>query len=185
MAWYSTLNCWRNCKDNPILWKSSLEEKGLGVNMGKTKVLISGTWLDMLQRSGKVHCAMSLSGVAIYFMFYDGCSSWVLNCRSFPITPDKDFADLTSGGSYIMQENLGPNLIWSALPATQWPGYGPLDVWCHHQGLTRSSGDAAGRSGRGTPHRWTQMARPCQTRWWLAREMPETRLTPILGNNEI
>ena len=77
MTWSSTLDCWRNCKDKPILWKSSLEEKGLGVNMDKTKVLISGTWLDMLQRSDKDHCAMSFSGVAIYFMFCDGCSNWV------------------------------------------------------------------------------------------------------------
>ena len=32
------------------------------------------------------------------------------------------------------KRNLGPNLIWLALPAMQWPSYDLLDVWCYHQG---------------------------------------------------
>ena len=36
-----------------IIWKTSIEGKGLWVNMGKTKVLISGPGLDVLQKSGR------------------------------------------------------------------------------------------------------------------------------------
>ena len=34
-------------------WKEVMEEKGLRVNAGKTKIMICGTGLDLLQSSGK------------------------------------------------------------------------------------------------------------------------------------
>ena len=70
---------WRTCviikqmKSNPIitesleelqekliLWKTSIEGKGLWVNMGKTKVQISWPERSVLQKSGKKPCAMCL-----------------------------------------------------------------------------------------------------------------------------
>ena len=43
-----------------ILWKTNMEWKGLQVNKCKTKVLISGLGLDVLQKSGKDPCGMWL-----------------------------------------------------------------------------------------------------------------------------
>ena len=34
-------------------WKSEVEKKGLGVNMGKTKSMVSRINLDLLKKSGK------------------------------------------------------------------------------------------------------------------------------------
>ena len=49
-----------------ILWKSSMEGKGLHVNMGKTKALISGLQLDMLKKIRKRPLC-----------FCGGCFRWV------------------------------------------------------------------------------------------------------------
>ena len=35
------------------MWKKAMEKKGLRVNAGKTKVMICGTGLDLLQSSGE------------------------------------------------------------------------------------------------------------------------------------
>ena len=51
-----------------------MEGKGLRINMGKTKVLISG--LDVFQKSGKDACGMCLKGVGTNSIFCGGCSSW-------------------------------------------------------------------------------------------------------------
>ena len=34
-------------------WKSEMEKKGLQVNMGKTKIIVSGINLDLLKKSEK------------------------------------------------------------------------------------------------------------------------------------
>ena len=60
-----------------ILWKTNMEGKGLRVNMGKTKVLISGPRLDVLQKSGKDICGVCLKGVRANSIFCGGCSSWI------------------------------------------------------------------------------------------------------------
>ena len=36
----------------------SMEEKGLRINAGKTKIMICGTGLDLLQSSGQFPCAV-------------------------------------------------------------------------------------------------------------------------------
>ena len=46
-----------------------MEEKGLRVNAGKTKIMICGTGLDLLQSSGEFPCAVCRTGV--------GSNSWV------------------------------------------------------------------------------------------------------------
>ena len=65
------------------------------------------------------------------------------------------------------KQNLGPNLILFASPATQWPSYDSLDAQCHHQGPSQLAGpvgeDAAWRSGKGTSPPPTQMARTRRT----------------------
>ena len=38
-----------------LIWKEAMEKKGLWVNAGKTKVMICGTGLDLLQSSGNTH----------------------------------------------------------------------------------------------------------------------------------
>ena len=45
------------------VWKTGLESKGLKVNMGKTKVMISGRDLHILHTSGKYPCAVWRKGV--------------------------------------------------------------------------------------------------------------------------
>ena len=57
-----------------ILWKTNMEGKGLRVNMGKTKFLISGPGIDVLQKFGKDACGVCLKGVGTSSIFY-GCSS--------------------------------------------------------------------------------------------------------------
>ena len=37
-------------------WKAEMERKGLRVNMGKTKIMVSGPNLDLLKKSGKDRC---------------------------------------------------------------------------------------------------------------------------------
>ena len=41
------------CVRRLLTWKGAMEEKGLRINAGKTKIMICGTGLDLLQSSGK------------------------------------------------------------------------------------------------------------------------------------
>ena len=43
--------------------KEAMEKKGLRVNAGKTKIMICGTRLDLLQSSGEFPCAVCCTGV--------------------------------------------------------------------------------------------------------------------------
>ena len=47
------------CVRRLLTWKEAMEEKGLRVNAGKTKIMICGTGLDLLQSSGKPMCCLS------------------------------------------------------------------------------------------------------------------------------
>ena len=44
-------------------WKAEMERKGLRVNMGKTKIMVSGPNLDLLKKSGKDPCGVCQTGV--------------------------------------------------------------------------------------------------------------------------
>ena len=46
------------CVRRLLIKKEAMEKKGLGVNAGKTKVMICGTCLDLLQSSGEYPCAV-------------------------------------------------------------------------------------------------------------------------------
>ena len=50
------------CVGRLLTWKEAMEEKGLRVNAGKTKIMICGTGLDLLQSSGEFPCAIGLGG---------------------------------------------------------------------------------------------------------------------------
>ena len=43
------------CVGRLLIWKEAMEEKGLRVNTGKTKIMICGTGLDLLQSSASSH----------------------------------------------------------------------------------------------------------------------------------
>ena len=51
------------CVRRLLIWKEAMEKKGLRVNAGKTKVMICGTGLDLLQSSGEYPCAVCRTGV--------------------------------------------------------------------------------------------------------------------------
>ena len=53
-----------------------MEEKGLTVNAGKTKIMICGTGLDLLQSSGEFPCAVCRTGVGSNSIFCKGCKHW-------------------------------------------------------------------------------------------------------------
>ena len=60
-----------------MTWKEAMEKKGLRVNAGKTKLMICGTGLDLLQSSGEFSCAVCRTGVGSNSIFCNGCKHWV------------------------------------------------------------------------------------------------------------
>ena len=65
------------CVRRLLTWKEAMEKKGLRVNAGKTKIMICGTGLDLLQSSGKFACAVCRTGVGGNSIFCNGCKHWV------------------------------------------------------------------------------------------------------------
>ena len=58
-------------------WKKHLEAKGLRVNMGKTKIMISGKNLHSLRDSGKHPCGVCQKGVGSNSILCCGCQLWI------------------------------------------------------------------------------------------------------------
>ena len=54
-----------------------MEKKGLRVNAEKTKVMICGTCLDLLQSSGEYPCTVCRTGVGSNSIYCNGCKLWV------------------------------------------------------------------------------------------------------------
>ena len=65
------------CVRRLLTWKEAMEEKGLRVNAGKTKIMICGTGLYLLQSSGEFPCAVYRTGVGSNSIFCKGCKHWV------------------------------------------------------------------------------------------------------------
>ena len=65
------------CVRRLLTWKEAIEEKGLGVNAGKTKIMICGMGLDLLQSSDEFPCAVCHTGVGSNSIFCKGCKHWV------------------------------------------------------------------------------------------------------------
>ena len=76
-----------------MIWKKAMEKKGLRINAGKTKVMICGTGLDLLQCSGEYPCAVSRIGVGNNSIYCNGCKLWVhKKCSGLKrLTPNPDY----------------------------------------------------------------------------------------------
>ena len=81
------------CVRRLLTWKEVMEKKGLRVNAGKTKIMICGTGLDLLQCSGEFPCAICHSGVGNNNIFCNGCKHWVhKKCSGLKrLTKDPDY----------------------------------------------------------------------------------------------
>ena len=58
-------------------WRSELEKKGLRVNIGKTKLMVSGLNLDLLKKSGKYICSVCQADVGRNAIQCGSCKQWV------------------------------------------------------------------------------------------------------------
>ena len=58
-------------------WKTEIEAKGLRVNMGKTKIMVSRVKLQTLKDSGEYPCSVCRKGVGSNSIYCVGCSHWV------------------------------------------------------------------------------------------------------------
>ena len=65
------------CVRRLLTWKEAMEKKGLRVNAGKTKIMICGTGLDLLQSSDEFPCSVCRTGVGNNSIFCNGCKHWV------------------------------------------------------------------------------------------------------------
>ena len=65
------------CVRRLLIWKEAMEKKGLRVNAGKTKVVICGTGLDLLQSSGEYPYAVCRTGVGNNSIYCNSCKLWV------------------------------------------------------------------------------------------------------------
>ena len=98
-------------------WKTEMEAKGLRVNMGKTKIMVSGVNLQTLKDSGKYPCSVGRKGVGSNSIYCAGCShrvhkkcSGVIGSRSawgksrelLPILTSHSLSYITRGQIYSM-----------------------------------------------------------------------------------
>ena len=58
-------------------WKSGMEQKGLWVNSGKTKVMISKHKRNPQNKTGKFPCSVCLKGVGRNYILCPACKWWV------------------------------------------------------------------------------------------------------------
>ena len=81
------------CVRRLLIWKEAMEKKGLRVNAGKTKVMICGTGLDLLQSSGEYPCAVCRTGLGNNSIYCNGCKLWVhKKCSGLQrLTPNPDY----------------------------------------------------------------------------------------------
>ena len=81
------------CVGRLLRWKEEMEKKGLRVNAGKTKIMICGTGLDLLQSSGEFPCAVCRTGVDSNSIFCSDCKHWVhKKCSGFKrLKKDPDY----------------------------------------------------------------------------------------------
>ena len=81
------------CVRRLLIRKEAMEKKGLRVNAGKTKVMICGTALDLLQSSGKYPCTVCRTGVGNNSIYCNGCQLWVdKKCSGLQrLTPNPDY----------------------------------------------------------------------------------------------
>ena len=66
-----------NLRENVLRWKECMEAKGLKVNIGKTKVMVSGKNCGDIERTGKWPCAVCGKGVGSNSIQCTSCNGWV------------------------------------------------------------------------------------------------------------
>ena len=59
------------------IWTEGMEQTGIRVNAKNTKVMICGSGLDTLRKSGKYPRGVCLSGVGASSIYCEGCNKWV------------------------------------------------------------------------------------------------------------
>ena len=64
-------------KGKVLRWKECMEAKGLKMNIGKTKVMVSGKNCGDVERLGKWPCTVCGKGVGSNSIRCAGCSGWV------------------------------------------------------------------------------------------------------------
>ena len=79
------------CARRLLTWIGAMEEKGLRVNAGKTKIMICGTGLYLLQSSGEFPCAVCHTGVGSNSILCKGCKHWVKCSGLKRLTEDPDY----------------------------------------------------------------------------------------------
>ena len=81
------------CVRRLLNWKEAMEKKRLTVNAGKTKIMICGTGLELLQSLGEFPCAVCHTGVGSNSIFCNGCTHWVhKKCSGLKcLTKDPDY----------------------------------------------------------------------------------------------
>ena len=57
-------------------WKAEMERKVLGMNMGKTKIMVSGLNLNLLKNLERI-CGVCQTGIGRNAVFCGGCLSWI------------------------------------------------------------------------------------------------------------
>ena len=75
-------------------WKSEIKNMGLQVNMGNTKVMVSGLDLDLLKKFGKYPCSVCQRGVGSNAISCGDCLCWIhkkSNGIKGPLRPNHDF----------------------------------------------------------------------------------------------
>ena len=65
------------CIRRLLIWKEAMEKKGLRVNAGKTKAMICGTGLDLLQSSGEYPCTVCHTRVGNNSIHCNSYKIWV------------------------------------------------------------------------------------------------------------
>ena len=113
-----------------------MEEKGLRVHAGKTKIMICGIGLDLLQSSGEFPCAFCCTGVGSNSIFCNGCKHWVhkkcsrLKC----LTKDPDYKCIPCQGTARLldgrpQREVVASFSYLRDMLSAAGGFQPQDVW--------------------------------------------------------
>jgi hypothetical protein len=69
--------CMEELKDKMLRWKATMEAKGLKVNIGKTKVMMSCDGPGEVSESGRWPCGVCRTGVGSNSVECTHCAKWV------------------------------------------------------------------------------------------------------------
>ena len=72
-------------------WKSEIKKMGLQVNMGKTKIIVTGLDMVLLKKFGKDPCGVCQKGEGSNAISCGGCLCWILKKKQWnqgPLVPE-------------------------------------------------------------------------------------------------